>query len=130
LGGKLKGFDVALFGDNHKQFQARSDDCQVLNPGCLIPRKIDEQENAPCAGLLLDDGTIQIHHFDVTDDVWIEKEEEICPEAENVELDEFLRGLEKLETGFPDYREAVLKYIQDHDVGEGVKKEMLSILGE
>ena len=120
----LKGYDVAVFGDNHIHFEQQVDDCLVWNCGCLIPRKSDERGLKPSVGLLYEDGTIGCHLLDVSNDKWID----VTPEQEICELpgvEKFIGELEGLSTDSLDFRDAVRRYITDNKVSPGVKEILL-----
>ncbi len=60
---KLKGFNAAVFGDNHSRFISEGVGLypKIINNGCLMRRRIDEAGWSPMATLLYNDGT----HMDV-----------------------------------------------------------------
>ena len=60
----LKGFDIAVFGDNHSGFTQRDDDLLIYNCGCFMRRKQDEIKYKPAIGLLTEDGYIERHFLD------------------------------------------------------------------
>lgn len=104
---------------------------RVINTGCLIPRKSDERKLKPTVGLLQDDGSIKVHHLDVSEDLWIEVEEELDAAARSQPgMERFLRELGSLENDRLDFRAAVVRYIDDNKVSDGVKKLLLQVLGE
>src|SRR5690554_6947876 len=70
----LDGYDVALFGDNHKPFLARSGKCRVFNHGGFMCRKSDEMNHQPAIGLLRACGEIDLHDLDVSADRWIPRD--------------------------------------------------------
>jgi hypothetical protein len=101
----------------------------VLNCGCLIPRRSIERGQVPHVGLLHEDGTITTQALDVSQDRWLD----VAPEAERMEnqgMDDFLRELGCLESDPHDFRDDVLRYVEDprNDVGDGTRELILSIL--
>lgn len=130
LEGSLKGYDVAVFGDNHKSFETRVGDCKLFNCGCLIPRSIDERQHRPSVGLLKDDKSIERHYLDTSEDRWLD---EVSVPGEDVEqsagLDEFLTELKGLDSTSLDFRVAVQRYIRDNaDVDGETKKVLVDVL--
>lgn len=123
---RLAGYDVAVFGDNHKGFLATAGGCNVINCGCLIPRKMDERGHKPAVGLLYDDGLVKFHFLDISEDKWAgtEPDEGIYMMGDS-ELDEFLEGLGSLGGDSLDFGEAVRRYLDDHKVGENTRKALL-----
>lgn len=69
---RLRGYDLAIFGDNHKGFLNRKrSKCTILNCGTLMRRTSDEIEYNPCVGLLYRDGTVKRYELDCSDDVYM-----------------------------------------------------------
>ncbi len=64
---QLKGFDVAVFGDNHYGFTAGSDPT-IYNCGCLIQRKQNERDYQPAVGIIMSDGTVERRYLDTSQD--------------------------------------------------------------
>lgn len=128
---RLEGYDAAVFGDNHIGFTAKSGRCSVMNCGCLIPRKSDERKLKPQVGLLKSDGTIERHLLDASQDRWLELEEELDTAARSqTEMERFLKELGSLENDRLDFREAVVRWVDDNKVSDGVKQAVLRALGE
>ncbi len=124
MGEQLRGYDVAVFGDNHQQFQAKSGDCTVYNCGCLIRRTIAERDYRPAVGLLKADGLVEPHYLDTSEDKWVDAEPE--QEEREVEgLDEFLAELGGLEADSLDFREALKRYLRT-----GTREDVEKILEE
>jgi hypothetical protein len=123
---KLKGFDVAVFGDNHSGFSSFGD-CRIFNCGTLIPRRIDEREYTPMVGLLREDGTIDVHHLDTSEDKWVEESEEIVKTGENEEEQQrMVESLKSLESSDIDFRSVLERSLGK--VGEGAKQVILEEL--
>jgi hypothetical protein len=125
---KLKGYDVAVFGDNHIRFQKG----RLYNCGCLIRRRIDEKSLRPAVGFLFEDGSIEPHELDCSEDKWIGVEEAIKLEGRTAELDAFLRELEGVEADYLDFAEEVKRYIADpvNKVSEATKSCVVEMLEE
>ncbi len=127
--GQLKGYDVAVFGDNHNGFTAKAGDCTVYNCGCLIRRKRDEREYKPAVGLLHDDGTVERHFLDVSEDKWLEDDEELpLGEMNEQGLSEFIDGLGGLDTERVGFNDMVRRYVSGGEVSDGVGRVMLEAL--
>jgi len=65
----LFGYDVVLFGDNHKGFLYEQTDVSVFNAGTFMRRRSDEVDCRPMVGILHEDGSVKIHHLDTSKDV-------------------------------------------------------------
>ena len=127
--GTLRGFDAAVFGDNHKGFDAKVGNCNVCNCGCLIRRKADEREYRPAVGLLHSDGKVTRHYLDVSEDKWIDPVDK--PDSVEVEgLSEFMAELAALDADSLDFREAVNRWVSDNKVSNDVKQLLFDIMGE
>lgn len=128
---KLKGYDAAIFGDNHHGFLIEKEGCpNILNCGCLIRRKSNERELKPSVGLLFRDGSIKRHYLDCLEDKWLDNEETaklVTKEATNEELAGFVKELAELGDAGIDIREMIkqaLNRFGDERVREFVLKSM------
>lgn len=120
---QLKGYDAAVFGDNHMGFLAVSGDCTVLNAGTFYRRHQDEKGYKPHVGLLHEDGSITLHYMDVSQDKFIEENEPIIEHEMN--MDGFLEELEELSSDPLDFREALRHYVEHKGVSSEVGKIVL-----
>jgi predicted phosphodiesterase len=124
---QLSPYDAAVFGDNHSGFLTKVGNCNVLNSGCLIQRKIDERQYNPAVGLLHSDGGITKHFLDVSEDKWVsaEKEAEI---KEHPELHDFLEELNSLDCSTLDFKLAVKQFVKTNKVNKNVEQMLLELL--
>lgn len=123
---QLKGYDVAVFGDNHKHFIAQAGDCTVFNCGGFIRRKSDEISRKPCVGLICADGTVERRLLDTSIDLFHdapEKREEV-----SVDMKAFIDGLEKLGEHGLNFREAVERHLKNDDIAKETKEIILKAL--
>jgi len=125
---ELKGYDVAVFGDNHRGFSWSSGGLLVYNCGGFIRRKSDEMEYVPSVGVLYDDGSIVRTPLNTDLDKF-----HLQPEkAEKVEHDmkAFLEKLEKLGEHGLNFREAVRRHAEDpsHNIPSPVREIILECL--
>ncbi len=103
----LKGFDAAVFGDNHISHLTETSEISIFNAGTLMRRKIDEINYKPQVGLLHDDGSITPHYLDTSEDKFIDIEEARGKEQLEIDADEFLKELKGLGSDSLDFRHAV-----------------------
>lgn len=102
---RLKGWDIAVFGDNHIPFESRIGDVLVYNCGGFMRRKTDEVNHRPSVGIVFDDGSIKRHYLDISQDV--------LTTATLIESDvsynhlDFLSVLRQAETGRFDFQHLV-----------------------
>ena len=126
---KLKGYDAALFGDNHKGFLIKSGATTILNNGGFMRRKSDEINSTPSMGLLFNDGSIERVYLDCEKDVFINPHtlRDMVGEIDGVDVSGFIEELESAESNGLDFVEILIKYIKDKKVNKHVKKILLDI---
>ena len=122
----LKGYDAAVFGDNHKGFMAKAYKCNVINTGGFIRRKSDEINYHPMIGILYSDGTIATCPLDVSRDRFTpiaERQEEVP-----VDMRSFIAELESLGEHGVNFKEAVETHLRGDDIEKPVKEIILQAL--
>jgi len=109
---RLKGYDAAFFGDNHKGFVRKIGDCNVMNCGCLFPSNSDEIDYKPAVGLLFDDGSIERILLDTLQDKWL-TDDVITGDRDDVKFARLLEELNSVvhDTGV-DFTEAINKALK------------------
>lgn len=128
LAGKLQGYDVYLFGDNHKEFLATRSLCEVFNAGTLMRRHADERNYKPVVGVLYDDNTVNPYYLDTSHDVFDSSESVREAEQVMLNLDSFLDELQKVgETGL-DFRRAVETAMDREQVSRAVRRVILDAM--
>lgn len=125
----LRGYDVAVFGDNHKGFTALAGDCQVINCGGFITRKSDEinYKPGPGYGLLMSDGTVERHLLDTSKDKF-HKTVEDRPETP-FNMKDFVSNLEDLGESGLDFKSEVENHLRKEDLDGETKEIILKALG-
>lgn len=128
---KLKGYDAAVFGDNHKGFQSfvPSLGCRVLNCGGYMRRKSDERDYQPTVGLLRSDGTITRYKLDVSEDKFLDSGD--IPQSlrdNNIGFDTFLEELSAFGDAAINFNEAVHRLLEREKVSPVVKRIVLASL--
>lgn len=95
---QFRGYSAVQCGDNHHGWMAKSNGIDVLNCGCLIQRRSDERKLTPSVGLLYDDGHIERHFLDTSEDVWLDEDEVAASTKEEAgpELEQFIEEMSKL----------------------------------
>lgn len=130
---RLIGYDAAVFGDNHRPWlypaTAAAPSCPVLNHGCFIRRKADEEPYRPAVGLLHASGRIRRHYLDTSGDRWLELPGGREAAAVLDGLDDFVAGLEGLgEDPGLDFDAAVRRFLETEQVPAGVRRRVLAAL--
>lgn len=130
---KLKGYDAAVFGDNHISWLSRVANCEVYNSGTLLRRKANERSYKPTVGLLHEDGSIIRHFLDTSQDRWVNEDEipKVLMSEVDPNFDEFLAELEGLEHEALDFTGAIRRAIDnDKHVDPEVKQLLLRAIEE
>jgi len=110
---KLKGFNAAVFGDNHKGFLTISaDGLNLLNCGGFMRRRTDEVEHHPKVGLLHRNGSIAMHQLDCSEDIIITNGKQVKQTDENIS--EFIGELNSMYDLGLDFEKAVGTYLETH----------------
>lgn len=129
---KLKGYNVAVVGDNHRGFlhDPKDGNCIILNSGCTIPRRSDERDLRPSVGLLKQDGTVERYYLDTSKDKWADPEDVAKDVAKALDLGRFTKAMNELTNNPLDFREAVLRHIRSNkdDMPEEVRCNLLAFM--
>ncbi len=96
---ELGEYDVVVTGDNHIPFEASFGNATVYNCGSMMIRKSNDKHRPSC-GILYDDGSIQRHYFDTTDDVIIKPE---VIEVDDSAVREFVESLDDTHEDYESY---------------------------
>jgi hypothetical protein len=126
----LKGYDAAVFGDNHIGFITFIDECEIINCGTFFIRKSDEVAYRPQVGLLYNDGSISAHYLDVSKDVYlldpVKKKEDL---ETGRDAKEFLEELRSLGSDAISFREALDRKMANLGTDDSVKRFVLEAVG-
>jgi len=123
---ELRGYQIAIFGDNHFSFVTRAGECNILNPGGFIRRKSDEINREPCVGIVYDNGTVKRRRLDTTIDTFHEETKERGETP--LDMRAFIKGLEGLGEHGLDFREAVKNHLRGDDIEEATKEIIWQML--
>jgi len=108
----LKGYTWAVFGDNHQRFVVRQKGLVICNSGTFIRRKSDEIPLRPCVSVIDED----LEFFSLQLNTHSDQFREVAssePNAEPLDLDAFIAGLEGLGEHGLNFREAVEQYVKN-----------------
>jgi len=125
---QLKGFDVAVFGDNHIPFLRHFEDMAVFNHGGFMRRKINEQDLQPAFGLLMSNGRVELLKQDVSKDRFIERKVDPVIEQDEKFLHTFLEELNALGHTKLDFLEAVQHYLRTYEISDGARELILETI--
>lgn len=122
----LRGYDIAVVGDNHQSFQTMCGNCRVFNTGPLFRRRSDEMQIRPSVGLLHFDKTITRHYFDTSKDKHVAN---AIIEGERINMGEVISELTSLGDKSLDFDEAVRQAMDKMKVSKGVRHAILEAQG-
>lgn len=125
---RLKGYDAALFGDNHKPFKTVVGSTTVFNHGGFMRRNTDERDMMPSIGLLLANGDIELVPQYVGDEKWLPRGEVQEVDNDDFDLSAFLKELTTLDKTSVNFHEAVNHYISTREVSKGTRRVLLEAL--
>lgn len=117
------GYNVVVYGDNHKGFSHRIGSTDIFNCGTLMRRKSDEIDYKPQVGLLLESGKVVPYRLDISEDKCITKaEEQVKSEIATLNMEEFFDDLEKLGKTSLDFTDAMKEFLHSHKVSNEAKQ--------
>lgn len=125
---KLKGYDIAIFGDNHKGFLIQTEDkVSILNCGTLMARKATEKDYRPSVGLVYANGKIVRHYLDISEDQWDDKTHTIAKieQTLKVDLDGFVDQLRLAKNSGCDWPATVSSYCKTNKINKEVATIMV-----
>lgn len=132
----LKGYDAAIFGDNHKGFLSRAfvrpdNAINFMNCGAVMRRNSDEKDYQPMVGLIHSSGEIEPYPLVVQDDVFLQMDEIVARIMESHPgIEKFVEELENLNEATLDFYEAVKKFMAGSHVSDSVRKIVLNAMEE
>jgi len=130
LAKQLKGYDIALFGDNHNGFKWFDDVTlpTVFNAGTFMRRTSPEKDCRPMVGLLYEDGTVEKHYLDMSKDKFID--DSVSAEAEQtmLHLEGFLEGLKGLGEAGLDFEKAMESTLVECGASKAVRRVVLEAM--
>lgn len=124
---ELKGFDIAIIGDNHHPFDVPGDDlCSIVNCGTFMRRKQDERKHKPSVVLIHQDGTTSRKYLDVDNDVFADAKDVNTAKKDKNASDLTSYLLQELGGNAIDFAETLRRWCKDKD--EKVKEIVNQLL--
>ena len=119
INNKLYGYDVIVYGDNHKGFLTKVGNTTIFNCGTLMRRKSDEIDYKPQVGLLYSDGTVEPHYLDISKDkhLTIEQGKDLI-EQSTIDFRRFAKEMASLGDTELDFKEMWKQYCQINKVSK------------
>lgn len=131
---KLRGYDVAVVGDNHTPFTVsvrghNGASCTLFNAGCLFRRRSDERLHRPSVGLLREDGSVVRHYLDVSQDRFVEVDRVLEALSENhLGADGVFEAFTELGEVAIDFADLLRRTLDRPKVAPAVKDVLLQVL--
>ncbi len=125
-GSRLKGYDVAVFGDNHIPWSHNHR--QIVNCGTFMRRKRDEKHLTPSVWLVHNDASIKQVPLDVSQDKWLE-DSEVGKASNEIDAQALMKELSELSDASIDFGVALRNALDKKDATEQVRKIVLDALG-
>ncbi len=127
---QLRGFNVAVFGDNHKSLLVKTkhgDRPAIYNPGTFLRRKLDEVNHRPQVGIIYEDGTVGRHYLDCSEDKFLEAEA-LNHMAGDAGFEGFLESLSDLGSCALDFSAEMKRTMERDKVPDDVKQLIFKYL--
>ena len=116
VNGRWKGYDVVVYGDNHKGFiEKPPSKTTFFNCGSLMRTNSDQIKYRPRVGLLRSNGTVKNHYLDTSEDKYLDISKEILGE-DSLDMRALLKELEKLDSSDLDFVELVQEYLKRNKI--------------
>ena len=125
---KWFGYDVIVYGDNHKGFMVGMGKTTVFNCGTLMRRKSDEINYKPQVGLLLESGKVVPHYLDISEDKYIESDEIPVETEEELDMSSFMQELERLGKTALDFMDAMKQFLHAGKTSDEAKQIILDAM--
>ena len=124
----LIGYDVIVYGDNHKGFITKvNSNSTIFNCGTLMRRHSDEIDYKPQTGLLYEDGRVETYYLDTLKDKYLETSDNRVVES-NFDMKELFKALEKLDDTALDFVVAMKRYLKDKKIDKKVTDIILECM--
>jgi len=114
--GRWKGYDVVVYGDNHKGFVVRPPNkTTFVNCGSMMRTNSDQVDYKPRVYLLQHDGSVKRHFLDTSGDKFLDISKEALGD-DTLDMRALLQELEKLDSSDLDFTELVQEYLRANKI--------------
>jgi len=124
---KWLGYDIVIYGDNHKGFKHQIEDTTIFNCGTLMRRKSDEIGYKPQVGLIYSDGSVEPHYLDTSLDKHLDVSGLKDADTE-LDISSFIEELSKLGEAAFDFTAAMKQYFAKNKTNKNVKNVILKAM--
>lgn len=126
---KLKGYDIAIFGDNHKGFFAASETgLKIVNSGTFMRRISDEIKYKPFAALIRECGLVEKFYFDTSKDVMERQESSVKEDLSSLDLNPFIHELTQRNDTSLDFKEELRRAVIKETVSRRAREIVLETI--
>lgn len=129
---KLRGFDAAVFGDNHSPFECNVNGTKVWNNGSVLRHKKNERDDFPRFGVLYSDGHFEENRFHGCDkEKWTDGEIEYAgpEESDSLDLSQVTAKVVDLaRAGHADFKGRILQLIATGHLSKRACEELVKCL--
>lgn len=124
---KLKGYDAAVFGDNHIGFLSGTvrGRKNLLNCGSFMVRKVDEIGRQPVVGLLHSNGNISRVELDTSLDQYVDVDASIELVEMALNMTDFVGALGALGQDSLSFFDQVKQFLETNDISTAVRKRVM-----
>ena len=123
---KLSGYAAAVFGDNHIGWVSKN----VCNCGGFFRMTKADLDRQPFVGVLMEDGSIQKHILDTSNDIYSSSSDNITT-AGPIDLGGFTEGLLELRNSEElDFAKVVRRYCAENEVSPSTRTIILDTIDE
>jgi DNA repair exonuclease SbcCD nuclease subunit len=120
----LEGYDLALFGDNHKAFYVLDPKTglRVYNHGNMQRRTVEEALTIPRYGVLYENGIVDqvLLRSAKKDKISLPSEKEETTEDDMEAIQDFIKQLRHSVDSRFDFQDAIMRYIYEHKPSKAV----------
>ena len=128
---KLKGYDVAFFGDNHSPWMVQKDnDCSIVNCGTFMRRHKNEVDHKPCVHVLHANGIVTREYLDTSKDQFQDPDSKAEEVSQNLKVDltEFRQELSTLNPKEIGFAKQVILWLEKNNISPEVATIMMDAL--
>jgi DNA repair exonuclease SbcCD nuclease subunit len=114
--GRWKGYDLVVYGDNHKGFMVKPPSSTTFfNCGSMMRTNSDQIEYKPAVGLLHSNGRVARYYLDTSEDKFLDISKKALGE-DTLDMRALLKELEKLDSADLDFTELVQEYLKRNKI--------------
>ncbi len=125
----LKGYDAAIYGDNHQGFLRRRGPLTVFNCGGFMRRAADERDYRPQIGLLMSDGSVQPIRIPIEGESLMATASAPVETGDVPDFSEVMNELDRLHSTAEDFSQAVHRILDRPGVPKDVRRFILEAMG-